>query len=104
MRIISQDGKKDFPYEQIAINRYKNKIYIINSNILVGNENLVSDYCLAEYSTEEKALKAMEIFRETYQHTEAAKYYGSVSRAKFIFQFPKDEEIKKDNCTLRQQA
>lgn len=65
MRVISQDGTIDMPYEQVVIQKFKNDIYFLNKN-LTGVEQLVSDMVVATYSTEEKAKKAMEMLREAY--------------------------------------
>lgn len=65
MRIISQDGTLDIPYEQVVIQRFWKDIYFLNSN-LTGVEQLCCDMVIAKYSTEEKALKAMEMLRNAY--------------------------------------
>ena len=65
MRIISQDGTIDIPYEQCVIQRFREKIYFLNKN-LVGVEQLVNDIEMASYSSEEKAEKAMEMLRTAY--------------------------------------
>ena len=65
MRIISQDRTIDVPYEQCVIQRFREKIYFLNKN-LTGVEELVNDMEMASYSTEEKAIKAMKMLRETY--------------------------------------
>ena len=67
MRIISQDGTIDMPYESVIIQRFGREIYFLNKN-LIGVEQLVSDIDIATYSTEEKAKKAMEMLRDTYQY------------------------------------
>ena len=59
MRIISQDGTLDMPYEQVIIQRFKDEIYFLNKN-LTGVEHLVGDMVVAKYSTEEKAQKTEE--------------------------------------------
>ena len=67
MRIISQNGLLDVPYELIAISPYsKNMATIVGT--FPGNDLGKGDrvYILAEYSTEEKAIKAMEMCREKY--------------------------------------
>ena len=56
MRVISQDGTIDMPYEQVIIQRFQRDIYFLNKN-LVGLEQLVSDMVVATYSTEEKQRK-----------------------------------------------
>lgn len=65
MRVISQDGTIDIPYESVVIQRFGREIYFLNKN-LTGVEHLVSDMDIATYSTEEKAKKAMEMLRDAY--------------------------------------
>ena len=65
MRVISQDGTIDIPYESVIILRFKSTIYFLNKN-LIGVEPLVSDMDIASYSTETKAQKAMEMLRTAY--------------------------------------
>ena len=69
MRVISQDGTIDIPYDSVIIQRFGREIYFLNKN-LIGVEQLVSDMDIATYSTEEKAKKAMEELRYAYMcHT-----------------------------------
>lgn len=65
MRVISQDGTLDIPYDSVIIQRFGREIYFLNKN-LIGVEQLVSDMDIAAYSTEEKAKKAMEMLRIAY--------------------------------------
>ena len=65
MRVISQDGTIDMPYESVVIQRFGREIYFLNKN-LIGVEHLVSDINIATYSTEEKAKKAIEMLRKAY--------------------------------------
>ncbi len=65
MRVISQDGTLDMPYEEVIIQRFRSRIYFLNKN-LTGVESLTDDMRIAEYSTEEKAKKAMEMLRDAY--------------------------------------
>lgn len=65
MRVISQDGALDIPYEQVVIQRFNGEIYFLNKN-LTGIDDLVSDIVIAKYSTEEKAKKAMKMLRIAY--------------------------------------
>ena len=65
MRVISQDGTLDMPYEMVIIQRFRSRIYFLNKN-LTGVESLNDDMQIAEYSTEEKAKKAMEMLRIVY--------------------------------------
>lgn len=122
MRILSQDGTIDIPYEQCVIQRFKQNIYFLNKN-LTGVEQLVNDMEMASYSTKEKAKKVMEMLRTAYtgrfitnanisddfneQLKELMKGgFGTVivkdtnnSRVEFnnlngYFQFPQDEDVE----------
>ena len=96
MRIISQDGTIDVPYEQCVIQRFKESIYFLNKN-LTGVEQLVSDMEMASYSTEEKAQKAMEMLREKYKDyakaTNKSNFFTMFDYPK-VFQFPQDEDVE----------
>ena len=67
MRIISQDGTIDAPYEIssliMAVGKYENvehaAIFCYNSSTAMGTK-------MAGYSSKEKAKKAMEMLRDTY--------------------------------------
>ena len=113
MRIISQNGKFDLPYENLAI-------FVEYENVIARFEN--ERYLLGQYSSEEKAIKAMEMLRETYagmplvmqnvtisedveKEFERLKKCGIMVRTEnqpskvdfinnIIFQFPKDSEIE----------
>nr|DAZ38784.1 MAG TPA: hypothetical protein [Caudoviricetes sp.] len=65
MRVISQDGTKDFPYDNAWVSVYEG---CINGRVYVrmqicGYDDSVD---VADYSTEEKAKKAMEMLRVAY--------------------------------------
>lgn len=125
MRILSQDGLHegiiDVPYEQVSIEQKENEIWCGYSSTM--DRNCVGK-CFAKYSTEEKAIKAMEMLHGAYcgeiymkcgdyevadidlsQELEK-KIREEMSKAKFlttipnpvieckIFQFPKDSEIE----------
>lgn len=65
MRVISQDGTKDFPYDNAWVSVYEG---CINGRVYVrmqicGYDDSVD---VADYSTEEKAKKAMEMLRDAY--------------------------------------
>lgn len=96
MRIISQDGCFDIPYEQAVLTRRKEKIYADIADIIFE--------IIGEYSTEEKAIRAMEMCRQEY-----GKYFsvqggvspitGAVTQPGIftypkVFQFPKEEEVE----------
>lgn len=97
MRVVSQDGKIDMPYEMVGIFRFKTDIYYLNKN-LTGVVPLDGDVRLANYTTEEKAIKAMEMLRETYllKAEIRSDYNGHHYKAALnkVFQFPQDNEIE----------
>lgn len=65
MRIISQDGMIDFPYEQTVINiDYNDRTIIRAEGCHCDGDN--SMFTVARYSTEVKARKAMEMLRKAY--------------------------------------
>lgn len=78
MRLISQDGILDFPYEKsiVFIPRDTSEVRIV----AIGEDDVG---ILAKYSNKRKAIKAMKMLREVYE-TELAK----------AFQFPQNEEIE----------
>lgn len=105
MRIISQDGTIDVPYEHTTLIRVGTEIYLSSIKL--------RDTLIAKYSTEEKAVKAMEMCRKKYADGEfnrsvlcgmgpqiemlkdhvAEDYKDSVCD-KFTFRFPADEEVE----------
>lgn len=111
MRVISQDGMIDVPYDyfslSIASGKYEDGevTYIYCHNLSSPNGTK-----LAAYSAEAKAIKAMEMLREKYEnnefyhHTAATDTFkesmGLLSNEKFkeatseYFQFPQDDEIE----------
>ena len=96
MRVISQDGTIDIPYESVIIQRFGREIYFLNKN-LTGVEQLVSDMDIATYSTEAKAQKAMEMLRNNYLDfmVEATPDgNGFCFNQPKVFQFPKDEDVE----------
>lgn len=65
MRIVSQNGLLDVPYELLAISPYSGNAATIVGTFPgndIGKEDRV--YILGEYSTKEKAKKVMEMCRE----------------------------------------
>lgn len=118
MRIISQDGMIDIPYENLCFSMdYRDSTRVIVWDIGSNNGDVVT---IAKYSTQEKAMKAMEMLRSAY--TEMPVVFENVDvpddvadvfkRTKIngivaitddkepkieyvnnvVFQFPKDEE------------
>lgn len=102
MRVISQDGTIDIPYEEVIIQRFQRDIYFLNKN-LVGVEQLVSDMVIAKYSTKEKAKKAMEELRYAYMCHTLVKMGQTPPDGigekltiglSGVFQFPAEEELE----------
>lgn len=105
MRVISQGGKIDVPYKIATI-------FKIGNTILARNDR--TEFELAEYSTEAKAIKAMEMLREQYGKLEVMKVLASGTAEYMekalatdemikhynnycdmnVFQFPQDDEIE----------
>ncbi len=96
MRIISQDGTIDVPYEHTTLIREGAEIYLSSIKL--------RDTLIAKYSTEEKAVKAMEMCREKYlSRMELDGGYDIVNKCYVqpnywvlpkVFQFPKEEEVQ----------
>ena len=121
MRVISQDGELDFPYENSVV-----FISLVDASeiriVAIGDDDNV---VIAKYSTEEKAKKAMEMLRDAYigmpivmqnvdisedvsMEFERLKKCGIMvqtenqpSKVDFInnvvFQFPQDEDVEINN-------
>lgn len=87
MRIISQDGAIDVTYENADLERKGNIISVWTLDNVYGS--------FASYSTEEKAIKAMEMCREKYLSRTVNGYYVQPNYLVLpkVFQFPKDDEI-----------
>ena len=113
MRVISQHGNVDLPYEQIVVRIEMEYVMAVHKE---------KEYVLGKYSSDDKAYKAMEMLRETYtgmpivmqnvtisedmaKEFERLKKCGIMVRAEnqpskvdfinnAIFQFPQDDEIE----------
>lgn len=101
MRVISQDGTIDLPYEQVIIQRFQKDIYFLNKN-LIGVEQLAGDMVVAKYSTKEKADEAMEELRVAYMCHNLVKMGATplndigeklTMGLSGVFEFPADEEL-----------
>lgn len=110
MRVISQDGAKDFPYDSSSVSIYggcvNGRIYV-RVQLCGGYDDSVD---VADYSTKAKAIKAMEMLREhnegviflkTIINTEkGTPFVSGLSKTDFnkltqnYFQFPQDDEIE----------
>ena len=111
MRVISQDGTIDVPYDyfslSVASGKYKDVEYAC---IYCQNLSSPNGTKLAGYSTEAKAIKAMEMLRDhnegvtflkTIMNTEkGAQFVRGLSKTDFdkltqnYFRFPQDDEIE----------
>lgn len=106
MRVISQDGRLDFPYENSVVfitPRDASEVRIQ----AIGDDD---DGMIAKYSTGEKAKKAMEMLRiaygnnEFYHHTANSEHFTEFTQALSeemfkkatteYFQFPTEEELE----------
>ena len=115
MRVISQNGNVDLPYEKALI-------FHATETVLARCEGYDKEIVLGEYSSMEKAYKAMEMLRETYagmpivmqnvdvsedvaKGFERLKKCGVIVQAEnqpskvdfinnAVFQFPQDDEIE----------
>lgn len=107
MRILSQDGTIDVPYENSMV--FRNDEYILY--LICGSDaGKVVGRLLARYSTPEKAQKAMKMLRESYNNYVFAinlfsgemlkSYANSHSKEEFnelaypYFRFPADEDVE----------
>ena len=91
MRLISQNGMIDVPYEMSAI-RNDDKLIILCMAGETGKGSVI-----ARYSTSEKAEKAMEMLREKYKDyaraTNKSNFFTMFDYPK-VFQFPQDEDVE----------
>ena len=113
MRVISQSGNYDFPYEHIVVRHEMEYVMAVHKE---------KEYVLGKYSSDDKAIKAMEMLREAYtsmpivmqnvdisedvvKEFERLKKFGVIVQAEnqpskvdfinnAIFQFPQDDEIE----------
>ena len=123
MRVISQDGTIDVPYDYFSLSVASSKYEDVEvAHIYCHNLSSPNGTKLAEYSTKEKAIKAMEMLRKAYvgmpivmqnvdisedvaKEFERLKKCGIMVRAEnqpskvdfinnAVFQFPQDNEIE----------
>lgn len=84
MRVISQHGNVDLPYEQIVV------CHAMESVIALYNGE---KYVLGEYSSKEKSYKAMEMLREQYSRIRIIKALAS-GACEYMEKSLKPEEFK----------
>lgn len=94
MRIISQNGKVDLPYEFVAISTHN----IHQEQVIAEPIANTAKICcvMGEYSTKEKAEKAMKMLRAEYvKFQETKSINGSYFAFNYprVFRFPYDSEV-----------
>lgn len=94
MRIISQNGKVDLPYELVAISTHN----IHQEKVIAEPIANTAKICcvMGEYSTKEKAEKAMKMLRAEYVNFQETKSInGSYFAFNYpkVFRFPQDSEV-----------
>ena len=115
MRVISQDGTIDVPYDYFSLSLASGKYKDVEvAYIYCHNLSSPNGTKLAEYSTKAKAIKAMEMLREQYGKLEVMKVLASGTAEYMekalatdemikhyntycdmnVFQFPQDDEIE----------
>lgn len=112
MRVISQNGKSDIPYEYFAFSIVGNGsgYSIIATKNIAESPEVFMNSLIATYSTKEKAIKAMVMLRRAYEnnmfyHCMATRkgfeeVRSVLSKEQFrkatteYFQFPQDDEIE----------
>lgn len=87
MRLISQDGNVDIPYDKAILLHAQD--YVMAR---VGDK----EYLMGEYSSMKKSYKAMEMMRKRYLDYLDVKFetFWYSNDYPKVFQFPKDEEME----------
>ena len=94
MRIISQDGAIDIPYDYFSLSVASRKYGDVEvAYIYCHNLSSPNGTKLAEYSTKAKAIKAIEMLREAWIN-EAVEFEDGIYHRNIVFQFPQDDEIE----------
>ena len=96
MRVISQDGYTDIPYEDFVFSATDDwKIKVAKDVVYITGQGKLR--VIAEYSSREKVLKVMELLREAYlkfaHATNDNSFYTFFDNPK-VFRFPADDEVK----------
>lgn len=107
MRILSQDGRTDFPYERVCLEVSDSGKIFAQGDIWGAEDNYIE---AARYSTEAKARKAMEMLRVSFENYDWIKSTGNSEELKQVarmfnhdefkkmtssyFQFPADDEVE----------
>ena len=105
MRVISQNGTIDVPYDYFSLSVASGKYEDVEvAYIYCHNLSTQNGTKFAEYSTKAKAIKAIEMLRDTYlSRMELDGGYDAVNGCYVqpnywvlpkVFQFPQDDEIE----------
>lgn len=100
MRIISQDGITDIPYENSVLNVFANYGYNKekNFNEIIGYRIMTyagdNPWTLGDYSTKEKALEVMEMLQNQYKRFMTTALMD-IKNENIYFRFPADEVTEK---------
>lgn len=92
MRVISQDGYTDIPYEDFvfsATDDWKIKV----AKDVVCNTGQGKLRVIAEYYSREKALKVMEMLRKAWLG-ESVEFENGFYHKNCVFRFPADDEVQ----------
>ena len=94
MRVISQDGTIDIPYDYFSLSIVSGKCKDVEvACIYCHNLSSPNGTMIAEYSSKEKAIKTMEMLREAWIN-EAIEFTHGIYHRNIVFQFPQDDEIE----------
>lgn len=113
MRVISQTGKTDVPYENFVfsiLNSSGGNYGIVAVKNVAEPPEVFMNSLIATYSTKAKAIKAMEMLRKSYENNEFYHHMSTTDTFKDVasllnnekfnevtrecFQFPQDDEIE----------
>ena len=97
MRVISQNGKSDIPYEYFAFSIVGNGsgYSIIATRNIAEPPEVAINSVIATYSTKEKAYKAMGMLKEHYGLLSFMKLIAGTTKYEiFINRFTEDDFIK----------
>lgn len=91
MRLISQDGTRDLPYESFVVELDVHSPTITAYTVACVDQHSLTDYViLAEYSTRGKARKVLQDMRENYRHIK--EYENGLEHVvpNYYYEFPKE--------------
>lgn len=90
MRLISQDGTYDFPYEHVVV--YRNETSVVCGIM----PDIRGKVLLGKYGSKAKTLKVIEMLREEYLYCERCRARGEEAETipSYAFKFPYDSEVE----------